>query len=284
MIRAAKKFLRGGNRRAALIFHAKRSMIEETICNDLLSAEKWSENPERRSGLPMAGEKVLIVDDDRNIVRFLELELTHEGYLVEREYDGAQCLRRVLCEAFDLILLDVMLPSLDGVEILRRMRAAGVSTPVILLTAKDAVSDKVTGLDCGADDYLTKPFAIEELLARMRVALKRHSGGRAAEPDTVAWGSLTVSRTSHEASYGGEPIRLTKREFSLLYYLLENQDVVCSREKLLEKVWEYDFSGETNLVDVYVRYLRNKIDYRFHINLIRTIRGVGYIIKHHEEN
>ena len=204
----------------------------------------------------MAGEKVLIVDDDRNIVRFLELELTHEGYLVEREYDGAQCLRRVLCEAFDLILL----------------------------TAKDAVSDKVTGLDCGADDYLTKPFAIEELLARMRVALKRHSGGRAAEPDTVAWGSLTVSRTSHEASYGGEPIRLTKREFSLLYYLLENQDVVCSREKLLEKVWEYDFSGETNLVDVYVRYLRNKIDYRFHINLIRTIRGVGYIIKHHEEN
>lgn len=232
----------------------------------------------------MAGEKVLLVDDDKNIVRFLELELEHEGYRTQKEYDGAQALRRILGESFDLILLDVMLPSMDGVEILRRLRASGRQTPVILLTAKDAVSDKVTGLDCGADDYLTKPFAIEELLARMRSALKKASAGRGPEPETLSWGKLTVRRSSHEASYAGENILLTKREFDLLYYLLKNQDTVCSREKLMEDVWDYDFCGETNLVDVYIRYLRNKIDYRFHVDLIHTIRGVGYIIKRYEED
>ncbi|MCI1956640.1 MAG: response regulator transcription factor [Oscillospiraceae bacterium] len=228
----------------------------------------------------MAGEKILIVDDDRNSVRFLELELRHEGYRVEKAYDGADGLRRATEEPFDLILLDVMLPFLDGMDVLKRFRTVS-DTPVILLTARDAVSDKVTGLDGGADDYLTKPFAIEELLARMRVALKKRA---AAAPSVLRWGDLEVNRSAREVMYGGEPVRLTKREFDLLAYLLENHDIVCSRDTLMEKVWGYDFSGETNLVDVYIRYLRNKIDYRFHIGLIRTVRGVGYLIKQNEEH
>lgn len=228
----------------------------------------------------MAGGKILIVDDDRNSVRFLELELRHEGYRVEKAYDGADGFRRATEEPFDLILLDVMLPFLDGMDVLKRFRTVS-DTPVILLTARDAVSDKVTGLDGGADDYLTKPFAIEELLARMRVALKKRA---AAAPSALRWGDLEVNRSAREVMYGGEPVRLTKREFDLLAYLLENHDIVCSRDTLMEKVWGYDFSGETNLVDVYIRYLRNKIDYRFHIGLIRTVRGVGYLIKQNEEH
>lgn len=230
----------------------------------------------------MAGEKVLIVDDDRNSVRFLELELCHEGYRVEKAYDGASGLKRALEEKFDLILLDIMLPSIDGMDVLRRIRTE-CDTPIIMLTAKDTVPDKVNGLDSGADDYLTKPFAIEELLARMRVLLKKRSP-QAASAEILTRGPLTVNRTTREVTYGSEPVQLTKREFDLLYYLLKNHDVVCSRDRLMEKVWGYDFSGETNLVDVYIRYLRNKIDYRFRIDLIKTIRGVGYIIKQNEEN
>lgn len=227
----------------------------------------------------MPGEKILIVDDDKNSVRFLELELRHEGYRVEKEYDGAAGLSRALKESFDLILLDVMLPSMDGVEVLRQLRVVS-DTPVIMLTAKDAIPDKVTGLDSGADDYLTKPFAIEELLARMRVTLKKKKAGSGVPvPQVMTVGGLTVDASKHEVTYGGEPIRLTKREFDLLCYLVQNIDFVCSRERLMENVWGYDFLGQTNLVDVYIRYLRNKIDYRFHTELIRTIRGVGYIIK-----
>jgi DNA-binding response OmpR family regulator len=222
-----------------------------------------------------------MIDDDRNSVRFLQLELEHEGYLVEKEYDGLHGLQRATQEKFDLILLDIMLPGLDGMEILQKLRQVS-DTPVIMLTAKDAVSDKVQGLDGGADDYLTKPFAIEELLARMRAALKKNRPEEGNRRNVLQIGLLTVDRSTREASYGGQPIQLTKREFDLLCYLMENHDIVCSRDKLMEKVWEYDFSGETNLVDVYIRYLRNKIDYRFHIELIHTIRGVGYIIKTYE--
>ena len=225
--------------------------------------------------------RVLIVDDDRNSVRFLQLELEHEGYAVEKEYDGRQGLGRAMREKFDLILLDIMLPGLDGMEVLQKLRQVS-DTPVIMLTAKDAVSDKVQGLDGGADDYLTKPFAIEELLARMRAALKKKGSAEAGRQKVLSVGQLTIDRAKREARYAGEPIQLTKREFDLLCYLAENHDIVCSRDKLMEKVWEYDFSGETNLVDVYIRYLRNKIDYRFHVELIRTIRGVGYIIKTYE--
>ena len=230
----------------------------------------------------MAHNRILVIDDDRNSVRFLQLELEHEGYVVEKEYDGLRGLQRATQEKFDLILLDIMLPGLDGMEVLERFRRSSSDTPVIMLTAKDAVSDKVQGLDGGADDYLTKPFAIEELLARMRAALKKsgHSGDERNK--VLKIGRLTADRATREVSYDGQPVQLTKREFDLLCYLMENHDIVCSRDKLMEKVWEYDFSGETNLVDVYIRYLRNKIDYRFHIELIHTIRGVGYIIKAYE--
>ncbi|MFU0832352.1 MAG: Stage 0 sporulation A-like protein [Oscillospiraceae bacterium] len=229
----------------------------------------------------MAGEKVLIIDDDRNSVRFLQLELEHEGYIVEKEYDGLQGLQHATQEPFDIILLDIMLPGMDGMGVLQKIRKSS-NTPVIMLTAKDAVSDKVQGLDGGADDYLTKPFAIEELLARMRVALKKNGSLPNGRRDIITIGKLSVNRSAREASYEGQPIQLTKREFDLLCYLMENHDIVCSRDKLMDKVWDYHFSGETNLVDVYIRYLRNKIDYRFHVDLIRTIRGVGYIIKSDE--
>ncbi|QAT50775.1 response regulator transcription factor [Caproiciproducens sp. NJN-50] len=229
----------------------------------------------------MARNRVLIIDDDRNSVRFLQLELEHEGYSVEKEYDGLRGLQRATQEKFDLVLLDIMLPGLDGMEVLQKFRRVS-DTPVIMLTARDAVSDKVLGLDGGADDYLTKPFAIEELLARMRAALKKNGTAEGGRRNVLQIGLLTVDRSTREAGYDGQPIQLTKREFDLLCYLMENHDIVCSRDKLMEKVWEYDFSGETNLVDVYIRYLRNKIDYRFHIELIHTIRGVGYIIKTYE--
>lgn len=227
----------------------------------------------------MAGNRVLIIEDDWNSVRFLELELRHEGYDVEKEYDGRLGLKRALNGKFDLILLDVMLPSMDGIEILQKLRRV-CDTPVIMLTAKDAVSDKVRGLDDGADDYLTKPFAIEELLARMRAALKKKPAERLSSE--IAIGKLRIDKQKRETSYDGEAIQLTKREFDLLCYLVENHDIVCSRDRLMERVWGYDYSGETNLVDVYIRYLRNKIDYRFHTDIIRTIRGVGYIIKKNE--
>lgn len=229
----------------------------------------------------MVRNRVLIIDDDRNSVRFLQLELEYEGYSVEKEYDGLQGLKRAASEIFDLILLDVMLPGLDGMEVLQKFRRVS-ETPVIMLTAKDAVSDKVLGLDGGADDYLTKPFAIEELLARMRAALKKNGAADGNRKKVLSIGRLSLDCFSREVSYAGQPIQLTKREFDLLCYLMENHDIVCSRDKLMEKVWDYDFSGETNLVDVYIRYLRNKIDYRFHVELIRTIRGVGYIIKTYE--
>ncbi len=232
-----------------------------------------------QEGVAVSQKRILIVEDDKNSVRFLELELMHEGYAVEKAYDGPSGLRRALTEPYDLILLDIMLPGMDGMEILRKFRASSRRTPVILLTAKDTVSDKVTGLDGGADDYLTKPFAIEELLARMRVALKRESAFPLEEPAVLKAGLLSVNRQDRTVFYDGIPVELTKREFDLLSYLVQNRGAVCSRGQLMKKVWGYDFCGETNLVDVYIRYLRNKIDYRFHISLIETIRGVGYIIK-----
>jgi two-component system response regulator ArlR len=231
----------------------------------------------------LANDRILIIDDDRNSVRFLELELCHEGYSVEKAYDGVSGLQLAQEKPFDLIILDIMMPGMDGMEVLRRLRLTK-TTPVIMLTAKDSVSDKVKGLDTGADDYLTKPFAIEELLARIRVLLKKHGNDGDREPQEIRLGNLTVNCSTRSVTYGSAPIQLTKREFDLLVYLLRNCNVVCTRDRLMEKVWGYAFRGETNLVDVYIRYLRNKIDYRFDIDLIRTIRGVGYIIKSNVEN
>ena len=226
-------------------------------------------------------EKILIVEDEAKIARFIELELAHEGYETDKAEDGRKGLELAESGVYDLVLLDIMLPGLNGLEVLRRLRRAS-DVPVIVLTARDAVMDKVSGLDMGADDYVTKPFAIEELLARIRLALRRRGSRKAAE-DVLTCGELTLSVPRHEVKFGGEEIDLTSREFSLLQTLLENKNVVLSRDSLLEKVWGYDYMGETNVVDVYVRYLRNKIDNVYGQNLIQTVRGVGYVIRDEHE-
>lgn len=226
----------------------------------------------------MSRERILIIEDEVKIARFLELELSHEGYLVEQEHDGRAGLERAVSEKFDLILLDVMLPSLNGMEVLRRLRQT-LQTPVIMLTAKNDVTDIVMGLDIGADDYLTKPFAIEELLARIRAALKRQKAA-SGHSESIILGDLKIDRAEHSVSYKTEIIELTKREYDLLQYLAENEKIVLSREIIMDNVWGYDYDGDTNAVDVYVRFLRSKIDDKYGIKLIHTVRGVGYVLKH----
>lgn len=226
----------------------------------------------------MNSPKILIIEDEVKIARFLELELSHEGYLVEQEHDGRKGLERASSGKFDLILLDVMLPSLNGMEVLRRLRQS-LQTPVIMLTAKDDITDIVMGLDIGADDYLAKPFAIEELLARIRVVLKR-SKVPSLHTDAIVLGDLKIDLAEHSVSYQTEIIELTKKEYDLLKYLAENEKIVLSRDKILENVWGYGYYGDTNAVDVYIRYLRSKIDDRYGIKLIHTVRGVGYVLKH----
>lgn len=226
----------------------------------------------------MRRERILIIEDEVKIARFLELELSHEGYLVEREHDGRTGLERARSGKFDLILLDVMLPSLNGMEVLRRLRQT-LQTPVIMLTAKDDVTDIVMGLDIGADDYLTKPFAIEELLARIRVTLKQQQV-TSPRSESIILGELKIDLAEHAVSYKTEIIELTKREYDLLKYLAENEKIVLSRERIMENVWGYDYDGDTNAVDVYIRFLRSKIDDKYGIKLIHTVRGVGYILKH----
>lgn len=225
----------------------------------------------------MAKEKILIIEDELKIARFVELELKYEGYLVEQSHDGREGLQRALEGNIDLIILDIMLPSMNGMEVLRRLRQHS-DIPVIILTAKDQIMDKVMGLDMGADDYLTKPFAIEELLARIRVALKRKKAA-AIETKVIQINDLKLDLDKYTVSFKDEIIDLTKREFELLKYLMENQNIVLTREKILDIVWGYEYLGDTNVVDVYVRYLRSKIDDRFDRKLIHTVRGVGYLLK-----
>ena len=225
----------------------------------------------------MSVQKILIIEDEVKIARFLELELSHEGYAVDQSHDGREGLQKALANEFDLIVLDIMLPSMNGMEVLRKIRQ-GSDIPIIMLTAKDEVMDKVIGLDMGADDYITKPFAIEELLARIRTSLKRRLARNTAEKNLNANG-LTLDPEKYSVTFSDEQIELTRREFDLLKYLLENKNIVLTRDKLLEMVWGYDYSGDTNVVDVYIRYLRSKIDEKYNIKLIHTIRGVGYTIK-----
>lgn len=232
---------------------------------------------------------ILIVEDEEKLARFVELELAHEGYRVSKAANGRDALDMILSGHFDLILLDIMLPGLNGLEVLRRMQkelGEAELPPVILLTARDAVMDKVAGLDAGAVDYVTKPFAIEELLARIRVALKlyghNHSNIRdisKRDEGVYHWQKLTLDDRRHQVKYDGQEITVTNREFQMLKTLLENMDIVLSRDALLEKVCGYDYVGETNVVDVYVRFLRAKIDEVFGVKMIQTVRGVGYVIK-----
>lgn len=226
---------------------------------------------------------ILIIEDEEKIARLLELELTYEGYEVEKTLDGIDGLNAFRSKSWDLVLLDVMLPGLSGIEVLRRIRTSGSETPVILLTAKDSIEDKVSGLDLGANDYVTKPFQIEELFARIRVALRSNqqreiSTIRTNEP-RLQLGTLELNEATREVFRNGDLIELTPREFDLLTYLLKNARIVLTREQLLTSVWGYDYFGDTNVVDVYIRYLRNKIDKPYGEPLIHTVRGVGYVLK-----
>lgn len=226
--------------------------------------------------------RILIVEDEKKIARFLELELQHEGYEVQTAGDGRTGLSLALIWEPDLMILDLMLPGLSGIEVCRRLRHDS-DLPIIMLTAKDDVSDKVMGLDMGADDYMTKPFAIEELLAQIRVGLKKHRAGRSTALPVLTAGKLRVEPASYSVSYDGKPIALTKKEFDLLRYLMEHRDTAVTRDTLLCDVWGYDYAGDTNIVDVYIRYLRQKIDEPFRIKTIHTIRAVGYMFSYEEK-
>ena len=222
--------------------------------------------------------KILIVEDEEKIARFIELELVHEGYKVVKVNNGRDGLEIAEKGEIDLVLLDIMLPELNGLEVLRRLRKTS-DIPVIMLTARDAVMDKVSGLDGGADDYITKPFASNSSIARVRNALKKRIVTVKKDEDVLRRGLLSLDRLKHKVMYDNNEIELTNREFMLLKILIENKNIVLTRDVLMEKVCGYDYVGETNVIDVYIRYLRTKIDDRFNIKIITTVRGVGYVIK-----
>ena len=229
----------------------------------------------------MANTRIFIVEDERRIARFLQIELEHEGYDTETEDNGLRAFERIAQEYYDLVLLDIMLPDMDGVTICRKVREIS-DIPIIMLTARDDVEDKVKGLDTGADDYMTKPFAIQELLARVRNALRKpRVDGRTVNPDgeKLQVRDLVMYPSRYEVRVKGEEVQLTKKEYSLLEYLLRNKRNVLTRDQILQEVWGYDYTGDTNVVDVYIRYLRAKIDDKFDEKYIFTIRGVGYAIK-----
>ena len=225
--------------------------------------------------------KILIIEDEKNLARFVELELKHEGYETEVHFNGRTGLEAALAEDWDAILLDLMLPELNGLEVCRRVRQVK-NTPIIMMTARDSVIDRVSGLDHGADDYIVKPFAIEELLARLRALLRRISiegENNTAKQTTIKYRDLVIEKENRVVRRGDDIIELTKREYELLLTLMENVNVVLARDVLLCKVWGYNSDVETNVVDVYVRYIRNKIDRPGEPSYIQTVRGTGYVMR-----
>ena len=232
-------------------------------------------------------KRILICEDEDTIREFVVINLKRAGYDVVDVNCGEAALKTFEAERgnFDVVLLDIMMPGIDGFTVCKKIREKSSTIGIIMLTAKDDVSDKVMGLDMGADDYMTKPFAIEELLARIRVALKKHRTDRKSEHEGILKsGKLVLDPASYSVAYNGTPISLTKKEFDLLHYLMAHEGEAVTREQLLSDVWEYDYAGDTNVVDVYIRYLRLKIDEPFHIKTIRTIRAVGYMFRHEETN
>ena len=223
--------------------------------------------------------KIFIVEDERRIARYLQMELEHEGFQAESEDNGRRAFERIIHGDYALVLLDVMLPEMDGMTICRKVRELS-DVPIIMLTARDEIEDKVSGLDLGADDYLTKPFAIQELLARIRAALRKHAPQK-EEPagEVLMVRNLRLYPSRYEVLVGEESVELTKKEYSLLEYLLRNKRTVLTRDQILQQVWGYDYVGDTNVVDVYIRYLRAKLDDHFGEKYIYTMRGVGYVIK-----
>lgn len=227
-------------------------------------------------------ERILIVEDELQLARLMELELDHEGYAVKVSHNGREALGLLQEEEFDLVLLDIMLPEMDGVEVCRRLREFS-DIPVIMVTARDAVPEKVEALDTGADDYITKPFAIEELLARIRALLRRKNNALKEDNNVLTIADLVIDKDKYEVKRAGQEVELTKKEFDLLVYLAENKGIVLTREDILSNIWGYDYLGETNIVDVYIRYLRSKIDDPYAKKLIKTVRGVGYVMRDDQE-
>ncbi len=224
----------------------------------------------------MTTAHILLVEDEEKLARFIELELGYEDYKVDVAHDGQAGLMAARDAQYDLLILDWMLPGLSGVELCRRLRSTGNQVPVILLTAKDDVTDRVTGLDAGADDYMVKPFSIEELLARVRAHLRRTQPD---DPDMLQFDDLTLNRKTREVYRGDRAIELTAKEFDLLDYLITNPRQVLTRDRILEQVWGYDFMGDSNIIEVYIRYLRLKLEENQEKRLIQTVRGVGYVLK-----
>jgi len=224
----------------------------------------------------MRNYRILIIEDEKQMAQLLEMELVHEGYMVDTAYDGIAGLDILENADYDLVLLDIMLPGLNGIEVCKKLRQFS-NVPVIMLTAKGDVNDKVTGLDAGANDYLPKPFAIEELLARVRVYTRGGVPNNAK--NRLELNDIVMDNEKHQVWRAGKEIELTKKEYDLLKMLLINKNVVLSRDQLIEGVWGYDYEGEANVVDVFIRYLRSKLDDGFEKKVITTVRGVGYVIK-----
>lgn len=222
--------------------------------------------------------RILVVEDELHLLDVLKKRLTKEHYSVDVCRDGLEAMDYINTTAYDGIILDLMLPGLDGISILRRMRQAGNDTPVLLLTARDSVQDRVTGLDAGADDYLIKPFAFEELLARIRVMMRRQSSARVKQ-EQLSVGDLKLNLRTHEVTRGGDRIHLSSKEYAVLEYMMRNPGTVLSRTQIEQHVWNYDYLGASNMVDVYIRYLRKKLDDPYDDKLIYTVRGKGYVIR-----
>lgn len=219
---------------------------------------------------------ILVVEDEVKLAKFIQLELSYEGYQVSVAHDGLAGLTAARETHPDLVILDWMLPGVSGLEICRRLRTTGDKVPIILLTAKDEVSDRVAGLDAGADDYVVKPFSVEELLARVRAHLRRT---QEADPDILQFADLSLNRSTREVRRGERLIELTAKEFDLLEYLIAHPRQVLTRDRILEQVWGYDFMGDSNIIEVYVRYIRLKLEANNEPRLIQTVRGVGYVLR-----
>lgn len=220
--------------------------------------------------------RILIAEDERNLNRILAKQLTDSGYTVDACFDGQEALDYLEAEPYDAIILDIMMPKVDGLTVLRKIRAKNIDTPVLFLTARDSIADRVEGLDAGADDYLTKPFAFEELLARVRVLIRKKSGNRT---NTYTLADLTVDVQSHEVRRGDTLISLSSKEYAILEYMILNKNIVLSRETLERNIWGYSYDGASNMIDVYIRYLRKKLDEGYEPKLIHTVRGAGYVLK-----
>lgn len=225
----------------------------------------------------LRSKDILIIEDDKAITRVLELEFNHEGYTYDIAMDGKDGLDKFQSGQYGLILLDLMLPEVSGMEVCRKVRKVS-AIPIIMLTARRDITDKVIGLDTGADDYVTKPFEMEELLARIRAGLRRGQPIM-GEVKLLEFADISINVLTREVIKQGDPIDLTKTEYDLLEYLLKNKELVLTRNQIMEHVWGYDFVGDDNILDVYIRYLRNKIDYPYETKLIHTVRGVGYTLK-----